>query len=247
MVSSGQNLRVASVYQPSYIPYLGYFQRLAASDVHVVYDHVLFDRYWFMHRNKIRTAGGWIWLTVPIKSGKGSQLKITDAKIDNSRDWRSDHLGKIKKWYSRSEYFDTYYPMLEMFYEHGDWETLVDVTGQFRDIVCTLLGIEVEICNSSELGITKQSSQGILETCTKVGANEYLSGPFGPDYLDIGLFTRAGIVVKIHKFEPTPYKQAYRGFEPNMSIIDALFNVGLERTRTLVGSSHGHISDCSPS
>jgi len=201
----------------------------------VVYDHVLFDRYWFMHRNKIRTGGGWIWLTVPILSGKGRQLKITDARIDNSRDWRADHLAKIEKWYSRSEYFDVVYPRLSKFYDHVDVETLVDVTDQFRDLMCSILGIDVKIHHSSELGITGQSSSGVLETCTKVGAKEYLSGPFGPEYLDLDSFALEGISVTIHEFEPKPYRQAYRGFEPNMSVIDALFNVGLEGTKRLVG------------
>lgn len=223
-----------SIGQPAYIPYLGYFERLNLSDVHVVYDHVLFDRYWFMHRNKVRTPSGWVWLTVPIRSGKGKQLVIKNAKIDNSKDWQNDHLSKLKKWYSRSYYFDEIYPIMEDYYACKKWLNLVDLTDYFRRVVCCILDINVRIVHSSEMDIRSASSDGVLETCENVGAVEYISGKFGKDYLDLDKFNDAGIKVTFHEFEPEVYPQAYRGFEPNMSILDALFNLGVGGVKQLL-------------
>ena len=73
---------IVSINQPAYLPWLGYFERIANSDLHIVLDHVQFEKNSFTNRNKIRTKEGWMWLSVPVKTkGKFGELNINELEI----------------------------------------------------------------------------------------------------------------------------------------------------------------------
>ncbi|HMC74088.1 MAG TPA: WbqC family protein, partial [Terriglobales bacterium] len=79
---------IISINQPAYLPWLGYFHRIAVSDMHIVLDSVQFEKNSFTNRNKARTAQGWCWLTVPVKTaGRFGELNIREVEIDNERPW----------------------------------------------------------------------------------------------------------------------------------------------------------------
>src|SRR5476651_588587 len=103
-----------SINQPAYLPWLGYFDRIAISDVHVVLDQVQFEKNSMTNRNKIRTSNGSSWLTVPIKTkGRFGDLSICDLEVDTSSNWRDKHWKAICQNYSRSPYFGRYASDLE--------------------------------------------------------------------------------------------------------------------------------------
>ena len=79
---------------------------------------------------------------------------------------------------------------------------------------------------SSNLELTSKSTERLVDIAEALGGDVYLSGPAGRDYLDVSLFERRDINVEFQDFKHPVYKQRYGGFIPNMSAIDALFNVG---------------------
>ena len=82
---------IVSIMQPAYIPWLGYFDRIAKSDLHVVLDNVTMDKNSktkFTNRNKSRTPQGWSWLTVPLKSvSKSNEVVINEIEIASGNNW----------------------------------------------------------------------------------------------------------------------------------------------------------------
>jgi hypothetical protein len=58
-------MRIA-VLQPGYIPWLGFFDQMARSDTFIIYDDIQFDKHGWRNRNRIKTAQGVKWLTVPV-------------------------------------------------------------------------------------------------------------------------------------------------------------------------------------
>ena len=64
------------ILQPSYIPWRGYFHQIQKADIFVFLDDVQFDRRGWRNRNRIKTAKGAQWLTVPVFS-KNHQLEKT--------------------------------------------------------------------------------------------------------------------------------------------------------------------------
>ena len=118
---------IVSINQPGYLPWLGYFHRIAISDLHVVLDQVQFEKNSVTNRNKIKTPTGWNWLTVPVKTkGKFGALSINNIEIDNTKDWAQKHWKTICQNYSKSPYFKEYSEGFEKIYE-SKWERLIDL------------------------------------------------------------------------------------------------------------------------
>jgi hypothetical protein len=224
--------------QPAYIPWLGYFDRIMKSDVHIVLDNVVMDqnsKTKFTNRNKIRTPNSWIWLTVPLNSVTRSDEKvISDLKISSSLNWSEKHWKTIQAYYSRSPYFSRYANYFENFY-HKNWEYLSPMLEESTNYLLHELGIKTQQLRSSKLSPTSKKSDLILELCIKAGATTYLSGPFGRHYLDEGAFEKAGISLSYHDYPHPIYNQNYAGFEAYMSILDLLFNHG-ERSLEILAS-----------
>ncbi len=215
--------------QPAYIPWLGYFDRISKSDIHIVLDDVSMDnnsKTKFTNRNKIRKPNGWSWLTVPLQSVSRSDDKvISDLKISSDTNWSTKHWKAIRANYSRSPHYSRYSHYFENFYGQ-DWIHLAPMLEESTRYLFQELGIQTQQLKSSELSPQSKKADLILELCIKVGATTYLSGPFGRDYLDESAFKKAGIRLQYHDYVHPEYKQCFDGFEPNMSIVDLLFNHG---------------------
>ncbi|MCM8763130.1 MAG: WbqC family protein, partial [Candidatus Omnitrophica bacterium] len=183
---------ILSVHQPQYIPWLGYFDKIAKSDCFVFLDQVQFKEREFQNRNKIRTKDGWIWLTVPVVSkGKGRQ-KICDVLISNDFSWAKQHLRSLQVWYSGSEFFNEYFPFFEETFSKR-WEKLMELNVYIIDYFLKQLAITTPIYFESKLGISGTSTGRIIEICKKMKADVYLSGVGGKDYLEEEKFKEAGI------------------------------------------------------
>ena len=72
--------------QPVYLPWLGYFEQMAVCDEFIFLDDVQFTVRDWRNRNKIRTATGWMWLTVPIKRANLNQ-NLQETKINYQSNW----------------------------------------------------------------------------------------------------------------------------------------------------------------
>ena len=111
---------IVSVHQPSYLPWLGYFDKISRSDVFIFLDTVQFETNSFINRNKIKTSQGEAWLTVPVKS-KGHMSKLVlDLRINNAKNWRQKHLKSIFHNYKKCINFDELYPKLKVLYQIDD-------------------------------------------------------------------------------------------------------------------------------
>jgi len=217
---------IVSISQPAYLPWLGYYDRIAKSDLHIVLDHVQFEKNSVTNRNKVRTATGWSWLSVPVLTkGRFGELAIDQIEIDQTSKWVKKHFMTLQTNYSRSAYYSQYCDYFEHFYRQ-DWTHLAPMLQECTRYLLQGLGIQTQQRKSSELSPQSKKADLILELCIKVGATTYLSGPLGRDYLDEGAFEKAGIELKYHDYVHPTYDQCFDGFEPYMSVVDLLFNHG---------------------
>ena len=216
-----------SINQPAYLPWPGYFHRIAISDLHVVLDQVQFEKNGVTNRNKLRTATGWTWLTVPVKTkGKFGMLEINMLEIDNTTNWREKHWKTICQYYGKVPFFQKYSPALAKIYART-WERLFDLTNATNDYFrIEVLGITTPVRYGSELGSEGKKDELILNICRDVGATTYLSGSFGRDYLDETKFLQAGIKIEYHDYAYPVYHQYYKPFEPFLSTLDIIMNCG---------------------
>jgi hypothetical protein len=222
-----------SIMQPGYLPWLGYFDRIARSDLHVVLDHVQLEKNSFTNRNRLRRPSGWCWVTVPIEtSGRFGDLPIRGTRIARDSRWRRKHLGSIESLYSASPFFREYIRAFRDIYAF-DWEWLAALCESVTTQLLTAFEISVPQVRSSEMGLKSRKAELILDICRSAGASTYISGPLGRRYLDLATFARAGIELLFHEYRHPEYSQTFPGFEPYMSAVDLLFNHGPESRRIL--------------
>ena len=222
----------AAIHQLQYWPGLRFFAKMRQVELFIYLDDVQFEKREFQNRNRIRTARGWQYLTAPaVSKGRFSQ-KINEVELDNTADWRAEHLLALKTNYARAPFFKNYLPGLEELYSR-DYRLLADLAIATMDFLKDGFGIGTPVKFSSEYAVAESSSARLARLCARAGADEYLSGAGAKDYLDPNVFNYAGIRLSWQHFEPRPYPQAFPGFEPDMSALDLLLNCGPRSTEWL--------------
>jgi hypothetical protein len=228
-----------AVHQPQYLPWLGYFDKMAHCDAFVFLDSVQYKHREFQNRNRIRTPEGWMWLTVPVSTHGAREQLISDTKINNTFPWQRKHLHAIKNNYERSQYFSKHFPFFLDLYSKR-WETLIELNVHIINYIAGQLKIKTEIMFESDIKTTTKASARILEICKKLNAETYVSGIGGKNYLKEDIFKQENIIVDYKDFKHPTYTQLYmrdkNNFEPYMSAIDLLFNHG-EKSREILFST----------
>ena len=214
-----------SILQPSYLPWIGYFDQIEQVDQFVYLDDIQFTRRDWRNRNKIRTAEGWSWLTVPIIQKNRYAQTLLETQIDSSSNWKTKHLNSIHHNYVKTNFFDLYFPKIETIINR-DWDLLVDLCLELTENLKNWLGIETPTIRSSDLNIDEKKDDKILALCFKLEATHYLSGDLAKDYLNESKFLSYNIKIEYHDYKHPTYLQRYPRFFPYMSIIDLLFNYG---------------------
>ena len=230
---------IVSISQPAYMPWLGYFNRIAKSDMSIVLDNVMLERSSktrFTNRNKIKTERGWNWLTVPVKTAGLGQPLICDVVLDMDQNWQDKHRKSIFQSYNNSPHFEPHREWFEGFFSQK-FTYLAPMLNDLTSHLLETLNINTPMLFSSKMGIKGEKSELILNLCKNVGATTYLSGPFGKDYLDAEAFEEAGINLDFDDYVHPTYSQIHGEFVPFMSIIDLLFNCGDDSLQILCGNN----------
>jgi hypothetical protein len=218
--------RIVGIHQPEYLPWMGFLNKLANSDTFVLLDNVQYRRNYFQNRNRIRTATGGSWLTVPIKKAP-LETPIRDIKVDESKPWGETHMKGLSQNYSKAPHFREHEEFFGRLYAKK-WGKLAELNVEIIRYMADSLGIQTEIVLASKLRATGTSSELLLGICNELGAETYLSGRFGRDYLDERLFEEAGIGVVYQDFHHPTYSQVYKPFVPDLAGVDLLFNRGAD-------------------
>ena len=215
---------IVAIHQPQYLPWLGYFDKIAKSDVFVFLDNVQFKKNEWQNRNKIKTSQKWQWLSVPVLH-KFPQ-EISEVEINSSEPWGKKHLNALITNYSKAPFFKDYILFFERTYER-DWKFLADVNRHIIEFLVQALGLaDKKLVRSSEQKTREGPTERLIDICRNVGADVYLSGKDGAKYLELDKFEAEGIKVVFQNYTHPVYPQLFGSFEPFMSVVDLLFNRG---------------------
>ncbi len=217
---------IVSINQPAYLPWLGYFNRIAKSDLHVVLDQVQFEKNSFINRNKILLNKSPIWLTLPLLTkGKFGNLDINSIAINQTVNWKKKHWLTIEQAYASANHWLDFKSSLKEVYEIES-NRLIDVLKLSLNFFLQHLDIKTPIVFASDYHFESKKSDLILEICERFGAKQYLSGPLGRNYLEEKKFKEANIEIIYDDYQHPIYKQQSENFIPYMSTLDLLVNYG---------------------
>jgi hypothetical protein len=227
--------------QPTYLPWLGYFDLIDQSTIFVFLDSVQFEKQSWQQRNRIRTAKGLDWLTVPVKvTGRSRQL-IRETEIVLSSLFPRKHVRSIEYNYSKAPYFNLY------------WDKLHEILTSGENLLCQLnmrlvrwlaeeFGISTHFEISSELGVNGKRTNLLVDICRRLGAKTYLSPVGSAAYLrdEHKVFEENKIQIVFQNFNHPTYHQVHEPFVPYVSAIDLLFNQG-DRALEIIRSGRGAV------
>lgn len=226
-------MSVCVISQPRFFPGLHYLHRMMIADIFVIFDTVQFTPRHEENRAKLKTPQGPEWLTVPMRKSSREQL-ILQTYVDNSQPWPDKAIKTLQTLYGKAPYYKTYEPEIIAILK-GPYQTLPQLDRASWEPALRLLEITCQFVYASELPVSGKGPQLLLDICKYLGADTYLSGAFGAEYLDIGEFADEGIAVKFHDYSYPIYPQRYGNFVPYLSYLDMLFNIGLESEQVLTG------------
>ncbi len=231
-----------SILQPGYLPWLGFFEQVYKSDVFVIYDDVQYDKHGWRNRNKIKTARGIQWLTVPVLFSLKKPASVKDVKIDNAQDWQKKHFLSVKQSYSNAPFFNKYFGILEEAYLKR-WEYLLELDIYFIMRLSECLGMSHKnIVLSSTLNVKGDRIEKLINICKIFKADIFYEGAAGKNYIPDTAFAMNGINVDFQDYKHPVYHQLYGEFAPYLSVIDLLFNHGEESVSILTGKKFHEVN-----
>ena len=217
-------MRIVSIHQPYYFPYLGFFEKILRSDVFVFLNEAQYEKNNFYNRNRIRTKDHFAWITVPVNYKY--QISLNQIGIENKHKWQVKHFKSIYYNYLNSPFYDQHKAFLNFIYREQTWDRLIDLNSYTLKYILNVLGVRKQIIFSSELNLKSTSTKRLVDICKEVNADVYLSGSSGKKYLDEEVFRNENIKVVYQNYRHPKYKQVYGGFEENLSVLDLLLNHG---------------------
>jgi hypothetical protein len=232
---------ICAIMQPTFMPWIGYFDLIDSVDCFVFYDDVQLVRSSWQVRNRIKTPNGELMLTIPVlKTARRDDLLISDAFIDYSFNWVEKYLKSITNSYRKAIFFDELFNLLYDLF-HKKYEKLADLNIDVITALSNKMNLKVEFKRSSELiGIEGIKDQRLVNVCKLLNSNRYLS-PIGSSvYIEkeseAGEFMKSGINLFYQNYTHPEYKQLYGEFLPYMSIVDLIANEGFEGAVKIIRS-----------
>ncbi|MDP1571624.1 MAG: WbqC family protein [Vicinamibacterales bacterium] len=231
------------MHQPNVFPWLGYFNKIARSDVFIVLDHVQFPKSrpgsW-TNRVQLAVNGAPHWVTVPVSRAFEGVRRIDEIRIDDSTPWRRKLLQLLRSSYGRAGHFPEVFPVVESCVMDGA-PLLADYNLGAITAIAARIGVPTAHCvRSSTLGVEGAKTDLLVSLVRRVGGTAYLAGGGAGGYQDDGCFQAAGIDVQYQDYTPAPYPQRGRDtFLPGLSVLDALFHCGFAATGRLARGVDG--------
>ena len=175
-------MRIA-IIQSCYVPWKGFFDLIGRCDEYVIFDRAQYVKRHWHNRNRIRTAAGVEWLTIPVISKGRYEQPIDEVEIE--KPWTQKHWRALELAYRRAPFFEALAPTVRGWYERAEKETrLTEVNVLFLCEIASLLGLRTRIVRDFVYPVQGAKTERLLAIARAANANCYLSGPSAKAYLD---------------------------------------------------------------
>lgn len=210
------------IMQPYYLAWYGFFDQIKLADIYVFYDDVQYVRRSLMNRVSIETQGRARWLTVPLSDVHQGDL-LCNVHCHEASGWRKDHLNQLSINYRKAPFFQEMYGLASEILSYPG-NKLIEVTVSAIKKICQYYNLDEgrSFYLSSDLKIPGTSTARLVNISKELGADKYLTGMGGLNYIDYGLFEKNNIELEFIKYSKTEYPQDSMVFNPFVSILDLI-------------------------
>ena len=219
-----------SIMQPYFLPYLGYFQLIHASDLFVVYDNIKYTKKGWISRNRFMRNGSDMVFSLPLKSASDYAL-IGERELAQNLD-RRKLIRQFEGAYAKAPQFKSAMPLVAEIVAFPD-DNLFRYILNSLQMVCRYLDIGTAFRISSEATVSRdeRGSEKVQALCRHFGADTYLNLPGGRELYDKDDFRNQGLELQFIEMLDIAYPQEAGEFVPKLSVIDVLMNVDKDEIR----------------
>ena len=226
-------MKTVAILQSNYIPWIGFFQLLGHVDEFIFFDDMQFTKRDWRNRNRIKTSNGVAWLSIPVKTS-GKYLQSINEVVIADQSWSKKHWKSIELNYKKSCFFEKESDWLKQIYAQN-LEHLTDINQSFIRAICEKLDIKTKLAHQSTANYSTDKNLRLIEICKDRAATRYVSGQAAKDYIIPDTFEENGISLEWFEYPEYPaYSQPWGPHEKNLSIIDAILNIGSEETAKII-------------
>jgi hypothetical protein len=229
-------MTLVAMHQPTFLPWLGWWDKLVRADHLVLLDDVQFPKKGgnWMNRVRVLVNGAPAWMTVPVDRSYHGVRTVRETRIDDSKQWRKKVEATLASSYGRAAHFDAVYPVVEELIRLP-----VDRIADFNETgirrIAAELGLDAgKLVRQSELEAEGAATDLLVNLCHALDATAYMTGDGSDEYLEPEKFDAAGLELVVQRFSAPEYPQLAGDYVPGLSIVDALMNCGWEGTRALI-------------
>lgn len=211
-----------AIMQPYLLPYVGYFQLMAAVDKFVVLDDVHYINRGWINRNRLLVNGAAHRFTVPLLGASQNRL-IYELQIADEPAWRDRLVQTFLQAYSRAQCRIAIEPILRRIIHFPTAQLDSFIVNSLREIA-GYLSLKVLIEESSRIYQNRhlKAQDRILDICRQEGADCYVNPIGGTELYDAEVFAKQGISLKFLQSRPMQYSQGRAAYVAGLSIIDVL-------------------------
>jgi hypothetical protein len=228
---------IVAMMQPSFLPWQGFFELLLKSDKFIILDDFQFSVQSYHQRNRLFVNKEQVdWYTVPVKKKTSFMLPLNQVAIDENSNWRIKVWKRLQFNYAKAPYYGEFASWIENWL-FTPFESIAAQNIAFIIFVSELFKYKGSIKFSSENPSVKVRSERVVELLTWAKANTYLCAKGSYGYMnEDGVFPSPDIEVLFQDFNVKEYEQigSKNMFMPNLSVLDALMNIGVVKTRELI-------------
>lgn len=244
--------KVVTIWQPQWLPRLHFLKRIVDSDLFVLMDWALLGKH-CENTTPIKVGDRRHWMVVPLEKRKQG-MKISEVRIAWETGWAKDVIKTVQMAYAKAPFFDELMPEIEQWFVRSlvvdsRSELLLDYDVAILRWLWELLKIRTPMMMQSELGeCDAKKGDLMMELTKKAGCDVYHCGSEAPGMiLDVEKFKANGVGVKVQMWDTPVYRQVGKGaFLPDLSVIDALLNVGVDETCKILMAKGAAITNHQP-
>lgn len=224
------------IMQPYFVPYIGYWQLLAAVDKYVVYDDVNYIKGGWINRNRTLVNGKPAYFNLPVIGASSNKL-INEVSVNIDSRAIGKCLRGLEASYRKAPYYEDTYPILEKILTFQESNLAKFLFNSFV-VIMDYLSIRTELIMSSTLkkDNSLRAQDKVLHICELLDATEYYNAIGGQELYSFDEFSNRNVNLKFLKTDEISYEQFKNDFCPNLSIIDVLMFNSVEKTKDYLTS-----------
>lgn len=221
---------LVAIHQPNFLPWLGWFDKLASADLFILLDTVQHQHTGSNYTNRVQilVQGEPSWITVPVERGAEARSRIDRLRVAGAGAWRRKLKATVAQSYARAPFFAEMMGIVDAMLS-AETELLCEINLVALEAMVAALGLPRQrMVRASGIPVEGSGTERLVALVRAVGGDAYLAGHGADGYQEDEKFAAAGIVVYHQRYAPVPYRQLGTGsFVPGLSALDALMNCGI--------------------